>query len=131
MKEVKFRTPEQVYKKWLKALRSGKYQQAQGCLREVEQDDWTDEVLAVKGFCCLGVLQDIAVKDGGPKWDDPSDFDGPKSNSGVPSDQILQYLQLDDEAVEHLVYMNDEEGASFAEIADEIEFVVMPTLDLK
>ena len=130
MQEVKFRTPKQVYKKWLKSLRSGKYQQAKGCLREIEENDDGDQV--VKGFCCLGVLQDIAVKDGGGEWDvGPCYLGNPQSYMGTPRQQILDYLQLDDDAVEHLIDMNDQEGASFDEIADEIEFVIMPTLNLK
>jgi len=33
--------------KWLKALRSGRYKQAQGCLKDNDK------------FCCLGVLADV------------------------------------------------------------------------
>ena len=38
--------------RWTAALRSGEYPQAEGRLR------------ATEGFCCLGVLCDLAVKDG-------------------------------------------------------------------
>lgn len=38
--------------KWLTALRSGEYSQTKGYLHNAE------------GYCCLGVLCDIAVKDG-------------------------------------------------------------------
>jgi hypothetical protein len=41
-----------VAKKWVKALRSGKYSQAKGQLKTTE------------GYCCLGVLCDLAVKAG-------------------------------------------------------------------
>lgn len=40
--------------RWVKALRSGKYEQARGCLR----DD--------SGYCCLGVLLDVC---GEGEWD--------------------------------------------------------------
>ena len=43
-------TPEQVQKKWIKALRSRNYKQTNGVLHFEE------------GFCCLGVLCDLAVK---------------------------------------------------------------------
>ena len=43
---------EVVKNKWVSALRSGEYAQTQSKLR----DD--------RGFCCLGVLCDLAVKDG-------------------------------------------------------------------
>jgi hypothetical protein len=133
MAKVKFRTPEQVFKKWLKELRSGKYPQAQGCLREVEYGEYDfekDETLVegVKGFCCLGVLCDIAVKDGAAPWD--SDY-GISSDDGEPPKQMLDYLGLDDEMVAHLIDMNDSQGADFNEIADEIEFNIMPALGLK
>lgn len=44
---------------WLDALRSGEYQQAKEVLARVDPD--TGEV---EGFCCLGVLCDLAVKEG-------------------------------------------------------------------
>ncbi len=43
--------------KWLKALRSGKYKQAKGALCPI------DEKGKIKGFCCLGVLTDLYIKD--------------------------------------------------------------------
>jgi hypothetical protein len=46
----------EVKKKWLKALRSGKYEQAQGRLHEDSK------------FCCLGVLCDLHAKETGRKW---------------------------------------------------------------
>lgn len=43
--------------KWLAALRSGEYKQIRGTLAK-------GSVYNVNGFCCLGVLCDIAVKEG-------------------------------------------------------------------
>jgi hypothetical protein len=46
-----------VKSKWLKALRSGEYRQTTSCLRRGD------------GFCCLGVLTDLAIKEGVlPDW---------------------------------------------------------------
>lgn len=46
-----------VKQKWLQALRGGQYQQAREALRVGE------------GFCCLGVLCDLYLKDGQPgEW---------------------------------------------------------------
>jgi len=45
-----------IMKRWVKALRSGKYKQIRGALNNG------------KGFCCLGVLCDISKKDLGIKW---------------------------------------------------------------
>lgn len=44
----------EVKEKWVAALRSGEYQQAHGMLRNVDENS----------FCCLGVLCDLAIKDG-------------------------------------------------------------------
>jgi hypothetical protein len=41
----------EVKAKWLAALRSGEYQQTDSCLRDA------------KGFCCLGVLTDLYIKE--------------------------------------------------------------------
>jgi hypothetical protein len=46
--------PLPFYKRWLKALRSGKFSQTTGTLAKVDED--TNEV---KGYCCLGVLSSI------------------------------------------------------------------------
>ena len=48
---------QEVAEKWVAALRSGEYVQWQGVLRT-----WTDE------FCALGVLCDVAVKEGVAEW---------------------------------------------------------------
>lgn len=42
---------------WLDALRSGEYEQTKGVLTRVNRD-------GEKSYCCLGVLCDVAVKDG-------------------------------------------------------------------
>lgn len=44
---------------WLSALRSGEYKQATGALKEYVIGN-SDEI----GYCCLGVLTDIAIKTG-------------------------------------------------------------------
>lgn len=62
--EVKLR-PE-VKKKWLKALRSGKYKQTGNQLVEINDDN------KPVAFCCLGVLCDVhrqSRRQKGDKWD--------------------------------------------------------------
>src|SRR5580692_6183029 len=44
---------QKVQRKWVRALRSGKYQQGRSKLHNLENQ-----------FCCLGVLCDLAVKAG-------------------------------------------------------------------
>jgi hypothetical protein len=48
----------EIKEKWLAALRSGEYKQGKGYLKEI--DGATGEAR----YCCLGVLCDLAVKDG-------------------------------------------------------------------
>ena len=48
--------------KWLKALRSGEYEQGTGCLR--------NKYNFVNEYCCLGVIGDLAVKEGLAIWTD-------------------------------------------------------------
>ena len=124
MKQV---TPKQIYKRWLAALRSGKYKQATGEMRTCTQiynakkDEY--EVKKVHGHCCLGVLEDLAVRDGGPAWDTKL---GVSSDDSMPRKVILDFLGLDKDMVNHLIELNDAEGKSFEEIADVIEFEIMP-----
>lgn len=49
---------KKVKKKWVEALRSRKYKQCYGQLREVDDDN------KVIGHCCLGVLCDLYDKKG-------------------------------------------------------------------
>lgn len=46
-----------IKKKWVKALRSGKYRKAKGALK------------TTKGYCCLGVLTDLYLKETKQKWE--------------------------------------------------------------
>jgi hypothetical protein len=108
-------------KKWVEALRSGKYEQTKECLHN---DD---------GYCCLGVLADIK----GVEWKREvgeelgektfvfyeEEYDTTKQfDTGIPN------YWINVPSVEnHLVHMNDGslyheiESKTFAEIADYIE----------
>lgn len=74
MKCNKKMNPE-VKSKWVAALRSGQYKQGQGRLRSPQD-----------GFCCLGVLCDLAVKEKVAEWryTDPN----PEANCGIWSCQV-------------------------------------------
>lgn len=126
---MKIVTPEQVYREWLAALRSGLYPQAQGCLRDCEYDYNTDEprarVASITGYCCLGVLEDLAVKAGGPGWNTE---DGKDDESVQPRPEILRFMGLNEEIVDHLIHLNDDLGWNFERIADEIEGNIMSYL---
>lgn len=117
---------EGAYRQWIAALRSGQYQQGQMRLRNSD------------GFCCLGVLCDLEVKLGGGTWEMRTAIDGFSSwvfnsSNGFEVDAHTYlpaslkdciYLPRDSEGT--LAGMNDE-GRTFAQIADYIEAEVMPT----
>lgn len=48
--------------KWVEALESGDYEQVQGALTVLTGD--TADELTVEGHCCLGVMCELAIKDG-------------------------------------------------------------------
>jgi hypothetical protein len=96
--------------KWLEALRSGKYKQAEGRLKVNDT------------FCCLGVLCDIS---GLSKWDG----DYYLNCVSVLPDEVAEWSGLGDKSPNvkeasgrnrSLAGLNDD-GNSFKEIADLIE----------
>lgn len=113
----------QIKEKWINALRSGEYKQTQGNLYEPGV-----------GYCCLGVLTDLYLKEKGLEWDtngtnsysgwgsvdDEYEFlpdsvrnwAGLKDNRGTYEDDTLEFPALTD--------LNDN-GNTFDDIADVIE----------
>lgn len=92
--------------KWLAALRSGKYQQGTGVLKNGDH------------FCCLGVLCSIA----GVERDEENGWFIWRKEKGHAT---LPYgfgrsVGVSDDAESTLAVMNDD-GKSFAQIADYIE----------
>lgn len=105
-----------IKKKWLKALRSGRYEQGQGQLKTPSDK-----------FCCLGVLCDILDPD---YWDSADYFvaDGvlPEKflekadfNDGEPYEE--HYTRDPEATQDQLITLNDVDQKSFKEIADWIE----------
>jgi hypothetical protein len=109
-----------VAKKWVKALRSGKYEQISGKLERKG------------GFCCLGVLCKVAEENGkrvnktaeGKLWGGslshhPAvlDWAGLKTSMAILNDSETD----DTSAADSLVNQNDLRGANFNTIADIIE----------
>lgn len=96
-------------KRWVSALRSGKYTQTDSVLH----DD--------RGYCCLGVLMEIV-------YGDP--YDGPDEDRDYRGDEELGADRLYDVGMtgsqeNQFILMNDRQGYSFAEIADEIEKIYL------
>ena len=115
-------------RKWVDALRSGKYPQGKSKLRSTDDK-----------FCCLGVGCDVVgakwlrQQGSGRCWVNEIDHDGLGLNSIFPPAEVALQLGLsltptkpdDAEAPLRfggaLSYLNDSQGLSFAEIADYIE----------
>ena len=115
---------QSIMKKWVAALRSGKYHQISGELSEC------DSRTSKRGFCCLGVLTDLCAKNfdlpleavlsieqGGGICGDVEKWSGMVSAFGD-----LPKMALAEHSVKHksLATLNDY-GANFKQIADVIE----------
>ena len=101
---------KKIKREWLKALRSGEYEQSQGVLYE--------SLPSGDSFCCLGVLIDSCIEgewsnQGGSVWK----FDG--EYSWLP-DSVKGIAKITHKHERTLVKMNDR-GRSFSSIADYIE----------
>lgn len=92
--------------KWVEALRSGKYRQTQQALREKN------------AYCCLGVACDIS---GFGVWDDDRFLHEEGNNTGYLPTGLRERMGLEQLQESSLITMNDDEGKTFAEIADYIE----------
>ena len=98
---------------WVEALRSGKYQQAQGMLRDNG------------AYCCLGVVCELSKLG---KWDDDRYVVGKWRLNGELETPVREWIGLycdagtydPAEANASLAEQNDT-GATFSEIADLIE----------
>jgi len=88
--------------KWIEALRSGRYKQGRGFLRNANDE-----------FCCLGVLCDIV---------DPSRWEK-NGNKACAWDGLRMYPPdyLEPSMTRQYPHMNDVQKLSFNEIADFVE----------
>lgn len=74
-------------KRWCDALESGEYPQATGALRTKD------------GFCCLGVLESLVLKDAGQEWIEDNAGFAVQDKNGIESaelrDSTGQLVELD------------------------------------
>lgn len=111
--------------KWIELLRSGTLEQGRGQLRSSSDQ-----------FCCLGVLCEVAVKEGvipppiPPETDPGALFDDDweyADETGILPEAVAVWAGLSprhtsaEDSQSRLIAMNDTKGSSFAEIADYIE----------
>jgi hypothetical protein len=104
---------QQVKEKWITALRSGEYTQAREFLR-------TDY-----GYCCLGVLTDLYLKEVNEQWVPFSESEGVfylyDDRESCLSPKVSEWAGVDHYTRKTLVNMNDVEVKSFNQIADYIQ----------
>jgi hypothetical protein len=101
--------PKEMKQKWMDALRSGEFAQIEGVLHREEEADVDPLGGCPEGYCCLGVLGTICGFD--------------KSDGYTLRHDELSAKDVDlDQA--YFTQMNDVEGKTFSEIADEIDLVV-------
>jgi hypothetical protein len=98
----------QVKEKWIEALRSGEYKQTTRYLRTKD------------GYCCLGVLMDLYLKETGKEWV-PTHDKYVYLTSNMNCSPISDWADVEEFAEDVLIHMNDTEGRSFNEIADYIQ----------
>lgn len=124
MKEMITRTRKQAFELWIAALESGKYKQAQESLRvNLKPNNKRPEY----GFCCLGVLCDLAAKDGGERWKVADWHSGSYlGEEGELPIVIQEFMGMSDTDCNNLVTLNDTQGASFVRIAEYIRMEIMP-----
>jgi hypothetical protein len=101
-------------KKWVEALRSGKYNQGQSSLNVKNR------------FCCLGVLCEVVGVDKQRNESTGQTLYGKALNGSICPEEAMCAVGLTSEygnfdSNNSLVKLNDSEGASFKEIADIIE----------
>ena len=89
--------------RWVDALRSGQYQQGFGRLHK--------QLSNKSYFCCLGVLCEVAIKEGSISWY-PANSTHISKDCGDLLDSDIQSTLID---------MNDKYRRTFLEIADYIE----------
>jgi hypothetical protein len=94
---------------WLKALRSGDYEQCTGALR--------------KGncYCTLGVLCDVSkMHNWYETYSGKYVYDGPMANAIIPIDLVLR-AKLTGSLISEINRLNDREAKTFKEMAYWIE----------
>jgi fatty acid/phospholipid biosynthesis enzyme len=109
----KYQLPKEFTKKWLTALRSGKFKQTQEELYNKNTG----------GFCCLGVACVVAGHTKNIKKYGYEGYISAKTSSGLPVFRKIpaQLRGEDNRLAKHLASLNDNDNYAFSEIADWIE----------
>ena len=109
----------QIKERWVRALRSGQYEQTKGILHNNQ------------GYCCLGVLCDLYAKEHDVEWQEPHEDNSFYTMNGCGStlpDVVVEWADVEDTSpdvtfkgrVISLANLNDS-GKTFDQIAQVIE----------
>lgn len=104
-KKCAVRKPVITIRKWVNALRSGKYKQGKAVLKFTHST-------GSKSFCCLGVLEDLCIRKG---------LRPSRSRTFLHGTGWTGKLGLNRKVQGELTEMNDIDGKSFKQIATFIE----------
>lgn len=123
----------EVKEMWMNALNSEEYKQTGGTLKETRNGK-------VVGYCCLGVLCDLAIKAGaveGLAWGatawgadgfhdilETGEHGEVRRTAGMPPFSVYQWAGLDEDNAMFLADLNDATRASFGTIAKVIGHVL-------
>lgn len=118
---------KRIKNKWIKALRSGKYKQATGALKKVDEK-------GKETYCCLGVLCDVIDSKGWTKTMGDRQGFLRRDNTGLLPKKVLRLIKLKTDSVDEgnmrvnykkqsctLTSLNDIKHLSFKKIASIIE----------
>ena len=112
-----------VKKRWLKALRSNKYQQGRGFLCKESPNSQDPSKLTCK-FCCLGVLYDLEGKEWTRDKDTADHWVPSEKDYSIDEDlpaRLADKIGLTQAMSEELMELNDDGEYTFKQIADYIE----------
>jgi hypothetical protein len=103
---------QELKRKWVEALRSGKYQQTQGLLNRTIPSEGKPA-----GMCCLGVLCDVIDPEGWVVVDSMTKGFRNSDTTGYLPEDLSEDLDGRDILLAH----RNDAGATFEELADYIE----------
>ena len=113
---------QKIFKKWFRALESGKYRKCKGALHK---DNNT--------FCAWGVLCDIYAKEKKEEWNLLNTHKTILGESDSPPHKILKWAGIPDalDFVDTVIDLNDDKGYSFKRIVKTIKEKYLPILKLQ
>lgn len=113
------RTRKEAYYLWIGALRSGKYRRMTGQLSETREGH--------AYFCALGLLCELARRDGGDAWQ-RNEFGhrAYKNEETTLPEVIRKFMGLSHAQCEKIAELNDRDDYSFRQMADYIETKILP-----